>query len=472
MYYADKIQVGIVTILLCLAGASNVFSQIVAGYEPAYLTPMQPTLAVTGGDRVDELAAEIASMKSELAKKADKPSGKGWSSPKFNGRFFTDYVTALNHDWDGIGTATGTNVDTQNWFGFREARLTMTGTGYDFLDYKFEIGFEKDRTYNASFKDIYLGIQHVPLLEYVRIGNQYVEEAGSEVCTGTTNYTFMEIPAPVGQHFMVRRLGISSRHLFADDRVRMFFGVYDATNISDTHYHKANSQGIVLNTRLTVAPVFCQDGRKLFLYGAYYNFVDSSQSRSLTFCRPGGWDLYTSHNLGDFYSDRYQKAGFEVVCQTGRFCVQTDLFLHHYSDVNNGSGVSIGNQTNYGGFAMARLFLTQNDYRKYNLKSAYWDGVDISRPYRFGKQGDINWPSGYGAWEAAAMYGFYDTFTSLTNADNRMTNHQIGAALNWYWNPSVKWAVNYIHNLTDARFARDCYHPTGDYLGMSCRIAF
>jgi hypothetical protein len=52
---------------------------------------------------------------------------------------------------------------------------------------------------------------------------------------------------------------------------------------------------------------------------------------------------------------------------------------------------------------MARWFLTQGDYRKYNLKSACWDGVEISRPFKFGDEYGVNWPSGYGAWELAGM---------------------------------------------------------------------
>ena len=489
MQSMNKTIVGLLTLIFCLTGNPGAYSQEPTLSMPVTLAPVQsqePTLNMpvalapvlfetpSDSDRLADISAEIASLKSQLEKKADKPAAsKGWSAPKVGGRFFMDYVTATNQDWDGLPL--GNNAAAQNWFGFREARLTLTGTGYDFLDYKFELGFEKNASYNASYKDIFLGVQHVPFLEYVRIGHQYVEDAGSEICNGTTNYTFMEAPAPAGQQFMSRRLGVTSRHLFAEDRVRMFFGVYNASNVSDSHFRKADSQGILFNTRLTMAPVFCQDGRRLFLVGAYYNFVDSTASRSPAFNRPGGWDVYPSKDLGSFYSDRYQKAGFEAVCQAGRFCVQTDMFLQHYADVNNGT-TGIGNQTNYGGFIMARLFLTQNDYRKYNLKSACWDGVDISRPFKFEDGSGVNWPSGCGAWELAGMYGVYDSFvfsTTVPAAVNaNMMNQQVGAALNWYWNPNVKWALNYIHDMSNARDRGIHDYPSGDYIGMSCRVAF
>ena len=483
-----KTIAGFIIVIWCLAGNLCAYSQETSDNMLAPLVAV-PLETESDSERLNQLSMDVEYLRSQLEKKADKPStSKGWSAPKVGGRFFIDYVTAANQDWDGVDI--GNNVATQNWFGYREARITMTGTGYDFLDYKLELGFEKNNNI-ASYKDVFLGIQHVPILEYVRIGNQYVEDAGSEICNGTTNYTFMEAPAPVGQYFMSRRLGITSHHLFVDDRIRMFFGIYDATNVSDIHYAKDDNQGYALNTRMTMAPVFCQDGRRLLLVGAYYNFVDSSSAnngnskRALAFNRPGGWDVYNPTGVGDFFSHQYQKAGFEAVCQAGRFCVQADLFLQHYADVNN-NGVdhegkpvayaNIGNQTNYGGFIMARWFLTQGDYRKYNLKSACWDGVEISRPFKFGDEYGVNWPSGCGAWEVAGMYGIHDTFVFSTRflpRDNdRMTNQQVGVALNWYWNSNVKWAVNYFHDMSKVRQTTNDYYPTGDFLGMSCRVAF
>jgi len=474
MLNMSKMFVGLFTVILCLAGTLSVYTQ-----EPTVSTPMTlapvPLETVSESDQYSQLSMEMAQLRSLIEKKADKPgASKGWSAPKIGGRFFMDYVNHMDQDWDGLPL--GSNVTSQNWCGFREARIAVTGTGYDFLDYKLELGFEKNASSCPSYKDIFLGIQHVPILEYVRVGNQYVEDGGSEICNGTTNYTFMELPASLGQQFMSRRLGVTSRHLLADDRVRIFLGAYNATNISDSHYVKDDNQGIVLNTRTTIAPVFCQDGRRLLLVGAYYNFTDSTGSRPLAFNRPGGWDVYNPTGLGNFYSDRYQKAGFEAVMQAGRFCVQTDMFLQNYADVNDGAGSGIGNQTNYGGFIMAKLFLTRNDYRKYNLKNGNWDSVDVSRPFKLADVQGVNWPSGCGAWELAGMYGVYDSFVFSTSvpaaADAKMMNQQVGAALNWYWNPNVKWAVNYFHDMTKARYDGDYYDPRGDYLGMSCRVSF
>ena len=461
--------IGPIAILLCLSGTFFAYAQ-----DPQMATSPSLEYNTESASRLDEISAELASLKAQLAQKADKTDNKsnsnGWSAPKFGGRFFMDYITVADEDFDGIGALNPALESSKNWYGMREARITMTGTGYDFLDYKLELGFEKNG--DASYKDIFLGIKNVPFFEYMRIGHQYVEDAGSEICNGTTNYTFMEAPAPAGQHFTARRLGLSSRHLFADDRGRLFFGAYGAQNISDTHYRKDDNQGVVLNSRLTYAPYFCHDGRDMFLVGGYYRASFLSEgSLNIARPKPGGWSVYDLESFAGYYSDCQQKAGFETVYQHGRFCVQTDLFVQEYSDVHNAT-TQMGDQQSYGGFVMARLFLT-NDFRKYNQANACWGGVDVSCPFRYVKSGSANHSCGLGAWEVAAMYGFYNHFRLDSTANSlKYENQQVGAALNWHWNQHVKWGLNYIHDVTDLQHSGNDYSPTGDYLGMTCRVAF
>ena len=475
MQMTYKHVVGTIAVLLCMAGSRVAFSQ-----EPQVLRPtlaMEPAVFDYEAEtklRLDEMSAELAALKEQVAQTTSKPTSKGWSPVKVNGRFFMDYITSPGNDWDGIGalnpSPTTPYDSAKNWSGMREARIGLSGTGYGFLDYKLELGFEKSNS--ASYKDVFFGIKNVPILEYVRVGHQYVEDAGSEICNGTTNYTFMEAPAPAGQYFTSRRVGISSRHLFANDCGRLFLGIYDAQNISDLHFVKDDNQGIVFNSRLTYTPCFAHEGRNMLLVGAYYRATFLSEGTvQIARPRPGGWSVYDIDNFGSYNSDRQQKAGFEAAYQCGRLCLQTDLFMQQYSDVHDAS-VALGDQTSYGGFVMARWFLTK-DFRKYNQQNACWNGVDVSCPFRCVKNHGTNDPCGFGAWEVAGMYGFYDNFRlDSSKGDMKPKNQQIGVALNWYWNPNVKWAVNYIHDMTDTKYANVNYSPTGDYLGMSCRIAF
>ncbi len=444
---------------------------------------------------LEQLSAEIAALRKEIAKKSDKPDPKkGFTAPKFGGRIFIDSVNVANQNDDSVAAYGKDATHGYNNFGFREARLTATGTGYDFLDYKFEVGFENWGTAaqgargNVSFKDMFLGIQHVPVLEYVRIGNQYVEDGGSEITNGTTNYTFMEMPSPAGDQFTSRRLGISSRHLFAQDRGRLFLGAYGGRNVSEEHRSQHDIQGITLNARLTYAPMYTQEGRCLFLFGGYYNYTNLDNDIQVrNRVRPGTFDVGLDVlDSGNFFAKDYQKAGFEVVYQNNGFCVQTDWFLQHYTDVVGTATQFLdpgSNNTSYGGFVMIRQFLTPGDYRKYSKEGACWGAPVVSRPFMFYQRGSLNCMRGPGAWEIAGVYGFMnnDDFVGPTNAaatPRYGTDHEIGLALNWYWNPQLKWCLNYIHQISDISVGSTAsgnlktYKPQTDIVALSCRFNF
>ena len=428
---------------------------------PAQAIPYYPAPNYAADRSLDELAQEIDNLKRELAKKSDKPDpAKGFTAPRIGGRIFMDSVNIMNQDNGGL-TEMGRG---KNLLGFPVARLSASGTAYDFLDYNLELGFEGKS--EVFFRHVFLGINHVPVLGYVRIGNQFVEDAGSEICNPTTNFTFMDAPSPVGNQFTFRRLGVTSRHLFARNRVRMFFGAFGARDVSDIHMSNADNQGIILNTRLTHALMYQKEGRNVFLYGGYYAFTDPQSAK--TNSRPIRWDLGVKTLTDDIVAENGHKMGFETAYQNGALCLQSDLFVRHFSGVNT----TDDDATMYGGFVMGRYFLTEGDYRKYNLENAAWGAVVANRPFLLFQRGSSNFMQGPGAWEVATYYGFLSTddFKNVTGHAHYGTDHQIGTALNWYWNPQLKWALNYVHQMANTTFKGQGYKPSMDIIALSCRL--
>ena len=465
---------GVVGLTCCFSVA---YAQEWGAAPSPYETPTYyPVSNYSANVSVDGLASDIEYLKKELAKKSDKPDPKkGFTAPRIGGRVFIDSVNILNQSSDGLPVPlsdTNPGYDGRNFWGFREARLAATGTAYDFLDYKLELGFEGTSADAINFKDVFLGIKSVPLFGYVRIGNQYVEDGGSEICNGSTNYTFMEMPAPTGGQFTSRRLGISSRHLFANDRGRLFLGAYGARSVADTRQQRFDNQGYMLNARLTHAPLFKNEGKQMFLYGGYYNFTDPSGSGPQGYIRvrPGGYNLDMDNAFGagsSIPTTGVHKAGFETVYQNGAFCLQTDFYLKHFSDAV--VGAKTDDATLYGGFVMGRYFLTRGAYRKYSLESAAWSSVAVNCPVLLSERGAYNFIQGSGVWEVAAYYGFLnnDDFKEIVPYG---TDHEIGVALNWYWNPQLKWALNYVHQVVDITTTDGKARPNTDVLGVSCRF--
>ena len=430
---------------------------------------------------LDDLYAELEKIKKELGKKSDKPdTSKSLGSPKIGGRIFIDSVSSMRQNADSV-VPYGQG---RNHVGVREARIALTGAGFDFIDYKLEVGLENYVTGlndtirgTVNFKDLFVGFKNIPLLGYVRIGNQYIEDGGSEVCNGSTNFTFMEIPSPAGDQFASRRLGISSRHLFANDRGRLFFGVYNARSITEEHKPMDDNQGVSFNTRLTYAPYFAQEGRCMFLLGGYYHYTDPQSNATYSHTvRPGSWGVgINTLSTGGFEYSNYHKAGFETVYQNGRFAVQTDMFLQSYGNATSTSFIDGDDKTAYGGFVMVRYLLTRGDYRKYNQDSASWGTMHVSCPFMVFERGNATCIQGPGAWEIAGVYGYMDTsdFKGTNASTIRYGNdNELGFALNWYWNSNLKWCLNYVHQFSNITYQGDRYDPTSDYLGLSCRIHF
>lgn len=430
---------------------------------------------------IEELTKKYEELAKKLEKKTDKPdSSKGFSAPKIGGRVFMHSANVLNQNSDSRTTRNGTN-----YLGFREVRLSASGTAYDFLDYKVEFGYESEAG-QVNYKDMFLGIKNLPYLGYARIGNQYVEDGGSEMNTGSINLTFMELPDPIGSQFSVRRMGVSSRHLFAQDRGRLFLGVFGSRDVGTARRIFDDNQGVMFNARLTYAPMYKQDGRCLLLFGGYYNFTDYSNLSTSANALPGKFAtrLHSLHS-GTIYADNAHKFGLEAVYQNNQFTLQGDVFVKHYSDVHGGAGVPYDkdgeDKTNVGGMVMARYFLTPGSYRKYNKESAAWGGVVVDRPFLTYKKGCLNCANGAGAWEVAGYYSVMSNkdfaCTAGANPANNTgtisgTDHQLGLALNWYWNPNLRWTMNYIHQMGDVKYAGNSLDTSSDILAFGCNVHF
>ncbi|MGL6225979.1 MAG: porin [Thermoguttaceae bacterium] len=443
---------------------------------------------------LEELSAELAALKqelkTELGKKANAPDPKKGFTAKLGGRVFMDSVNVMKQNGDSYD-AYGQG---QNNLGFREARVSVSGVGYEMLDYKVEMGYEKwgyaattskgdagTALGGISFKDVYLGAKNIPFFGYLRVGNQYLEDGSSEVCTGTTNITFMETPSPAGNQFTSRRLGITSRHLFCNDRLRFFSGIYGARNISESHLITDSNQGATALVRTTYAPWYVKDGQKMLLFGGYYNYTDycrSSATPAKNSVNPGGYSVgFSTLDSGAFDCDNYQKVGGEFVWQYCGFALQGEMFAQCFNNARS-DNFQNGDKTSKGGYVMMRQFLTSGDYRTYSKESAAWGTANVSRNFISVDKGQFYCLQGPGAWEVATYLGvmnnedFVATTPPTTNAVRYGTDYELGFALNWYWNSQTRWSLNYIRQMSDVRSNTSDFSPTTDILGLSCRFFF
>jgi phosphate-selective porin OprO/OprP len=460
-------------------GASNLSAQndVAAAYEPA--AQIAASQGYYAADAVD-LETRISNLESQLKKKQDKPDPQKGFTRVIDGRVYFD---SYSINQSGSDTGTSSLNTRQNYNGIRDLRIGVKGEGYGIFDYKVDLCFIEATGSNNSgvnLKDVWFGVKNVPLFEYVKIGHYRIEE-GVSVLTGGTNTTFLEFD---GRDFATgRRIGISSRHLWAKDQIRFFAGFFYNNNIAqNARYQLQDNQGSITNLRLTFLSHVSRkegkiDGKKFILLGGNYSYFDATNSGYLTHSPSSFTERFATvdqMNIASYSipTNGYHKFGLEFAAQNGPLSVQSEAYVNQYNSVSIG-GVT-KDRTIFGSYVTLRYFLT-GDYRKFSADSAAWGAVDVKHNLDFKKVGDHNFAEWLGAWEVAAKWGYTETSQLFGLGNNVFAGsvNDFTLGLNWYWSPNARWLFDYIHVVpSQIRDGQSRDHSDTDIFAASFRYNF
>ena len=392
---------------------------------------------------IDELQAEIASLRTEINKKQDIPDTAKKFSAKAGGMLEWDTVTV---DQSRENSAFYGDID--NDFACRDLRLWIKGDGYENLSYEVCLGY----TGCLSFKNVMLTAKNLPILGTARLG-YFKVESGLNYASNVYDNTFVDWES-LDRTFQVgRRLGVASIHYNEDKSLRFFTGAYTGHNltIGDGKYANENSDnvGLILNTRLTAVPVYVEGtGGELcevLHLGAGFRWVDpghdsktGANRRTSLRAAPVDWlsDM-TPLLSGSIDTNSYTVTNIEAAWQKGRFGIIGEGHIGTYNNYDNAYGVS----------TTARLLLTPGAYQKYSKDGGCFAGIAVPSNMRFIDYENWTCLEGGGVWEIAAQWGWTDLDmlrdTSIPAVYGRMNQYTV--ALNWYWNPQTRWGINWIH---------------------------
>ncbi|MDR3110112.1 MAG: hypothetical protein LBU65_10575 [Planctomycetaceae bacterium] len=421
-----------------------------------------------------DLEVRIAALEANLKKKQDKPDSKKAFTKTVSGRVYFDSYNVMDQSGGVVENQQTSLTNLKNWNGVRDARIGVSGEGYEILDYTVDLGFtqatgsnapETKNTFNnngVNFKDVSLGVKNVPLLEYVRIGHYRIEDGLSHL-VGGTNTTFLEF---ADRDFALsRRIGISSRHLWAQDRLRLFTGIFFEDDfVSSGRFSQRDNQGTITNIRLTYMPYASRDkdgkidGKCFTLFGGNYSYIDVTKKSGVA--RADWQSRFDTLDIGRVFrvnidTGNYQKFGLEFAKQNGPFTLQAEAFFNVYENAKTWSGDTEAagvdlvrhGRTVSGGYIMARYFLT-GDFRKFNANNATWGAASLNHNLDLRKICDRNYVYWTGAWELAARWSYVD-LTDLWNVGNSSVTcgdiNTLTVGLNWYWSPQARWMFDYSH---------------------------
>ena len=405
---------------------------------------------------MERLSSAVQQLQKETAKPDPK---KSFSTPKWSGRLFFDSFAISQPD-----RCRETNF--QNKVGLRELRLGISGTGYEAYDYKAEISLADSGQVN--FNDVWIGAKNVPGFGYLRVGH-YTLETGIGYAVGTIQTTGLDFLPPVSTFTLSRKFGISSDHLFAKDRIRWFYGIFQGRSINNSRSITSDEQGYIFNTRLTMALHYAEGGRQLLHFGGHYAHV--AVPRQTMSVAMGGQSALGTHpnpytlRTRTIPGKHNNRCGLELAYQSGPFGAISEAFFSHF-----GYGAESARKAT--GASLELSYFLTGDHRSYNLATGAFGAVNVIRPFVPFQSGGLNLVNGTGAWQVFTQYSYVDfgDWREGETAGERYGGyqHDLAFGVNWFWTSNLRWIFEYIHSQQNT--GADRKHCYQDIIGTSVRI--
>jgi phosphate-selective porin OprO and OprP len=312
--------------------------------------------------------------------------------------------------------------------------------------------------------NVWMQIRDVPLLGYVRFGNQS-KPIGMENNTSGAFLPFMErsdnmdaFYAPFDNGFA---LGVAAENWTQSERLTWRYGIFRPAT---------DEFGIALNkysigARITALPWYEDDGRELVHIGLGYwggEFVEDSlidRARPLLRNAPG-FAVPVLADTGQISGSKQYTIGPEFALVLGPWTIQAEYAGQVLIDATDTNGVNQGTVFFHGGYLEALYFLT-GEFQSYNKRDGAFDRVVPLHDYHL-RKGDCQ--QGWGAWQVGVRFGYLD-LNDKTIQGGTISDWTVG--LNCYLNPNMKFQLNYIAENRDMPGV-----PPGWINGVGVRAAY
>lgn len=325
------------------------------------------------------------------------------------------------------------NEDLDNNFGplisksgteFRRARLFVSGTIYDNVEFKFQLDFAGG---DIAFKDVFLGLKDVPAVGTIRIGH-VKEPFRLDALTSSKYLTFME--RSFNSDFsQAHNNGILIFNDFFKKRLSVQAGAFRMASKNGNDI--LADDGYALTGRITGIILQNSEKKRLFHLGFGYSFrkpeskIYGVSSRPEAHLGPKYINTESIENV-----DNINLANFEVALVSGPLSFQGEYLLATVNKSTDATFKKYNFKTYYGQLS---YYLTGESK---NYKSSYEGFGSVKPKKNFGGK-----DKGAGAWEIALRYSNSD----LNNMDilgGKQADITLG--LNWYLNPVTRLMINHV----------------------------
>jgi phosphate-selective porin OprO/OprP len=347
----------------------------------------------------------------------------------------------------GVGNDQATQI--------RRAILQADGTIFEQFDFSIEFDFANASNDNSGLQPVSFGnltsspaplnvwmqIRDVPVLGYVRIGNQ-VKTIGMENNTSAAFLPFMErsdnMDAFYGPFDNGFSLGITAHNWTESERLTWRYGIFQPeTNVFGVALNK-----YTVGARVTALPVCEDEGESLIHLGLGYwggeLVQDENRDRVRLILRNApGFAVPVLADTSEVPGDMQYTIAPEFAMMLGPFTVQAEWAAQFVTHAIASNGQDQGTVFFHGGYVEALYFLT-GEHQQYDKQAGAFGRVIPHNDFHVKKDDCVR---GLGAWQVGVRFSYVD-LTDKAIQGGEIYDWTVG--LNWYLNPNMKFQFNYI----------------------------
>ncbi len=410
----------------------------------------------------DELSDDYAALKKRM--KHLVSSGTSGSTMRVVGRIHLDH-------WGFPNSSPGINVfenndpaiSPQDRIGFRRLRFGVRGDLWKTMVYRIEMEFAGGD--ESEFRDAFIGVKDLPILQTVLFGNQK-RPYGLDHLNSSRYNVFIERPFVIESFNQdARRLGIQSYGVSEKQDWNWRYGVFNQRLIQDEGSYISDHYQLEFAGRLANTFWYdkISDGRG---YGHWalsgtianpdanggVNGRDTNEARFRH--RPEARSVNRWLDTGIIDDAKnYGLLGVENVWNFGPL-----QFVGEYQNLwlgrSNNPDVRF-----HGGYAYVSYFLT-GEHIPWDRKTGILGRVKPIENFFLVNTNKDGVRGGWGAWQIAYRYSYAD-FTDDNIYGGIGRSHTLG--FNWHWNPYARLQFNAIYGEIDSH---EGFDATGASLGI------
>ncbi len=414
---------------LNMADSPPVYNATNSDYYPVANTAAADDEALA--DRVADLESALAKIKDKEAAAKKKAAGK--PSVTVGGRVYADTALFSGRALDAGNWAEGTENGTK----FRTARLNAKGGMFEVFKWSIEMDFASTDggMQQTAFKDVYLQMTDLPLLQTLKIGH-FKEAASLEELTSSRHITFME-RSVMNAFIPARNMGVQAAGHNELETATFAIGFFrdmgDKPPVSDNQ-----DGGNSLTMRGTWLPWYDEatEGRGLLHLGAFYSYRDVDSDGLRIRQRPANSFSDRIVNTGTMLdAANWHVLGVEMAFVYGPFSVQSEYAKAYVKR-------SAAADPDFDAMYVETSYWLTGENRVYKRTSGTFDRVKPFENFFRVRDENGNIFMGKGAWQLAYRFGYIDLVDATVDG-GRADVHTMG--VNWHLTPYSRLMANYIY---------------------------